>query len=179
MPVFELSACDKQQFRDAIAAASKKHSSNEDTSLDGLLRSYVECQPSDNQNLVATRLPVLKRVLKMAQDPEWSLPRLDRIRIASTFRYLLSSAKVEISRIESSLLQAAAIDLMQTDCRAELLLYKEYCELRQSASTDSSCKIRTRADWLRYKREMLQRNGQRRFFGMRRSLVSRRTSTQK
>jgi hypothetical protein len=175
--VIELSAFDKQQFRDAIASPSRKHSSNEDKSLDSLLRSFVEYQQSGMQDLVATRLPIVEQVLKMAQDPEWSLPRIDRKRIASTFRYLLSSAKLEISRVESSLLQAGAIDLMQTDCRAELLLYREYCELRQRASNDQSIKIRTRADWLRYKREMLQRTGQRRFFGMRRSLVSRRSST--
>ena len=105
----------------------------------------------------------------MAQDIAWQLPRLDRKFITVTFRYLLAHANGTLSTIESQLLQAMAIDLLTEDCRAELQAYEEFYLLRTGAAGAPHFDIHTRQDWLRYKREMLQGEGKRRFLGMRRS----------
>lgn len=118
---------------------------------------------------IAARLSLLGRLDEMAQDKAWHLPRIDRKFITTTFRYLLARANGVFSAIESQLLQALAIDLLIEDCGAELQAYEEFCSLRAGTAGELPFEIQTRQDWLRYKREMLQKEGKRRFLGMRRS----------
>jgi len=169
----KLTATDKQKFRSAIASAGVCCETGESGTLDDLLESFRENAVNTGGELLKCRLGVLEQVHTMAQDPDWSLPRLDRKRITATFRYLYSAPRLTISPIESSLLGAAAIDLMQSDCRAELSSFEEFCDLRQKAGDDPSFAVRTRADWLRFKRDALKRDNGGRFFGMRRSRLSR------
>lgn len=138
---------------------------------DGLLTERVNVnldQCVETSGPVGMRLPTLVRIHEMAGDRAWELPRLDQKFISSTFAYLQAKASGPLTSIETSLLQASAIDLLAEDCRTELDAYEEFCDLRRN--TDAlSFEIATRADWLRYKRETLRKSGRRRFLGMRRS----------
>lgn len=113
-----------------------------------------------------------RRVARMATDPAWSLPRLDKQRIAATYRYLSQSPEGRFARAEWCILQAAAVDLIEHDCHAELAMYGEFRELRHSAAS-LPFPVESRSDWLRYKREAAKPARGRRFLGMRRSKVGR------
>lgn len=167
--MLNLDASAKQQFRAAICDTGDAGSSTcTKQRSDGDFQAYVETQRTVDGPVTA-RLPVLGRLDEMAQDMAWHLPRLDRKFITTTFRYLLAQANGTLSAIESQLLQALAIDLLSEDCGAELQAYEEFCLLRAEATGAQHGEIQTRQDWLRYKHEMLQKKGKRRFLGMRRS----------
>lgn len=165
--MFDSSARDKLCLRQLIAVVGE-NSGSDDEMRDSRWTAFIDGKFDDMTDLVLSRLPALRQLLGMARDVRWSLPRLDKRRIKQTFHYLLWRINGELPPIETGLLQAGAIDLLRSDCRAELLLYEEFCELRQS-ECGSPLEVETRADWLRYKREAVQQNDTRRFLGMRRS----------
>lgn len=111
-----------------------------------------------------------RRIARMATDPAWNLPRLDRQRIAATYLYISRQPEDGVPGTEWSILQAAAVELIAHDCHAELEMYGEFLELRNNP-VNLPFAVGNRGDWLRYKRESLQPAPGRRFLGMRRSRV--------
>ena len=104
---------------------------------------------------VRSRVPVLKRIYAMALDSGWELPCVDKKRIGGTLLYLGHHAETEIADAEIAVLQAAAIDLLMSDCAAELEQYDDFCRLR-TVTAESDAPVETRGDWLRHKREEIE-----------------------
>ena len=166
----DFSPRDKQRFRCVIDAATPQGHSGDLDQCD-FESVFGEGGVSDSDVLFAQKLRVLRQIFTMATDSAWGLRRLDKKRIVGTYHYLATHNQDAMSSIERSILLGAAIDLLEHDCRAELQMYREFCELRRTAK-ELPFQIRTRTDWLRYKREELQQTG-RRFLGMRRNKLIR------
>jgi hypothetical protein len=124
---------------------------------------------------VHSRVPVLRRIYSMALDSGWNLPCVDKKRIGGTLLYLGNRSEATLADAEISVLQAAAVDLLLSDCAAELELYENFCELREETA-ESKKPVETRADWLAHKREQLQPE-KRCLFGMRFSKPRRSAGT--
>jgi hypothetical protein len=154
--MLDIGSHDKLQFRNAIDAASCLQSHAREISLGQLAASFIDRYAAGTSNLIKSRMPDLQRVLTMAQDTSWKLPKTDRERIYGTFQYLLKRAAGSLSDIEASLLHAGAIDLMLHDCGAEMNLYEEFLQFRASSGEEKDREIFNRTDWLQYKREGLQ-----------------------
>ena len=166
--MIHLDARAKQQFRSVMCDLNVAAKTVGADQLSVLLRKYAEAQVEVG-GPIPGRLPTLERLVSMAGDAAWELPRLDRKFITATLRYLLDHRRLLFSSIESKLLEASAIDLLTDDCRAELAAYEEFCSLRDAGDCKNTQEVRTRKDWLRFKREALQKAGKRSILGMRRS----------
>ena len=162
-----LDAASKHRFRTVVSEIAAEVDVDR-AQLDDALQRYIATH-SNTETPVTERLPTLVRLKDMAMDDAWQLPRLDQVLIESTTRYLIRTRLAEVTDVEWLLLQALAIDLLIEASGAELGLYEEFCALRDKKGEPPPFEIRTRQDWLRYKREALQPEKKRGILGMRRS----------
>ncbi len=162
-----LDAASKHRFRTLVSDLGAQ-AVIEPADLEDALRQYIATH-SYNETPISERLPTLVRLNDMARDDAWRLPRLDQIFIESTTRYLVRNKPTDVADVEWLVLQALAIDLLIEASGAELGLYEEFCGLRDEKDPSLPFAIRTRQDWLRYKREALRPEKKLGILGIRRS----------
>ncbi|MEM7281080.1 MAG: hypothetical protein AAF438_05585 [Pseudomonadota bacterium] len=160
VPIDQLAPEDKQSLRDVMDAAAKRDPDSPCCMGEAFQRLQEEAP-----TFLRGRIDQFSEVLTMSMDPDWDLPLLDQSRVFAAGKYLRELKQGQLCPIECSVLSALALDLVGSDMRGELELYKEFLNFRQENGVDL-----TRPEWLRHKREQTQ-SEKRSLFGSKRSNI--------
>lgn len=132
---FEINDEDLARFRKLFAAARKKAAKRTPEDLLGKTRELVKASLAKKPpNFVRTRLLALQRLVNMAEDPDWRLPKKERKTITDALAYFaVSDDLVEDDTPVIGLLDdAIAAELVLRGLRHELETYEEFSRYRET-----------------------------------------------
>ncbi|MDX1480221.1 MAG: YkvA family protein [Woeseiaceae bacterium] len=162
--VFELDDDDLKHFqlimKEACAAASGMSPEDIVAAAQDLLDSIGD---RSLPGFIAERLERLRNLIDMVQDHEWGLPDEDRRRVLNALAYFCEHEDLIPDSIPGLgyLDDAIMIELAVRELGPEIEAYRDFCEFRQSESARRGVKAKstdvTREDWLRDRREKLQK----------------------
>lgn len=162
--VFDLNDDDLKHFQlimqDASRAASRAAPEDIVAAAEQLLASVNRDRVP---NFIRERLDGLRSLIEMITDIDWGLPDDDRVRVLNALAYFCEPEDLIPDSIPGLgyLDDAIMIELAMRELAPEIEAYRDFCEFREKEMTRRGVKARstdiTREDWLRNRRDKLQK----------------------